>query len=314
MRPKIAKYDQYHYDYKTYWSEREYENQAEFNAIEALMSYIKSGKRIIDIGGSFGRLLPLYNHKFEESVIVDYSLETLRRNEKTLHDNYANIRLIAANAYFLPFKENSFDGAIMVRVLHHIIDVPAFYKELERAMGNEGFFIQEFANKVHLKARIKWLLQGKFSNFNRAPYQQPTQGNLEGSQVEETVFLNFHPDYIKKELTRAHFKLLKKANCSFLRIPYIKKVLKLQTMLTIEKIMQNLLYWSSITPSILYLAQQSKHAAVPDIKFEEILCCPSCKGGLAFTDNHAHCTKCKHTYEKIGTIWDFRVESNEQNN
>jgi ubiquinone/menaquinone biosynthesis C-methylase UbiE len=115
---KIADYDTLNYDYKQYWKNREYENSAEQIALEKLLIN-ENGTWFIDIGGSFGRLTPTYYKKYKNCIILDYSLNTLQNNYEYIKKNFPNTIMIAADAYHLPFKDDSFD-VIMVRVLNLI--------------------------------------------------------------------------------------------------------------------------------------------------------------------------------------------------
>lgn len=309
----IAEYDKYNYDYKEYWNTREYENQAEDLVLNKLFRKAK-GKRIIDVGGSFGRLLPIYYDKYEQPIIVDYSLKTLLRYEKEILQKYPNCRLVAANIYHLPFRDNSCDAALMVRVLHHINEPERYYKELSKVLTDGAIYVQEFANKVHLKARLKWTMKGDFKMLDSTPYQQPSQENFEGSNVEtkETgIFLNFHPKHIKELLKSSGFKVTGKSSSSFLRVPRLKRMLTLKSMISLEKFFQSLLGYTNIAPSIFYSAKLSKdrtegHSNI-DRTFNEILICPACESELTFSEDIGSCSHCGANFKKHSTVWDFRV-------
>ena len=44
-----------------------------------------------------------------------------------------------------------FDGATMIRVLHHMADAPKALEQVKKVMCPGGTFILEFANKLNLK-------------------------------------------------------------------------------------------------------------------------------------------------------------------
>ena len=50
---KVVNYDEVDYDYKTYWVNREYENEVEQIAIKSLMRDVEGGM-FLDLGGSYG--------------------------------------------------------------------------------------------------------------------------------------------------------------------------------------------------------------------------------------------------------------------
>lgn len=305
---KIANYDTIHYDYSTYWSNRDYENNAEHNLLKKILKD-ESGKWFLDIGGSFGRLADVYYDKYTHPVIIDYSLNTLVSNKKYLEEKYPNIILIAANAYSLPFKDDVFDGGLMVRVLHHIDDVDKYILELKRVLNSNSIYIQEFANKIHLIARIRGLIHFNTSIFSLEPYQQPNKMNNEGARSGKYVpFFNYHPKWVQDKLEDNSFEIISKDGCSYLRSQTLKKILGTNIISNIEYLLQKLIPKSNIPPSI-FLTTKVKEKE-KDIEYEDInsiLICPKCKGKLDIKNNKAICSKCKSEYNKIEGIWDFRI-------
>jgi ubiquinone/menaquinone biosynthesis C-methylase UbiE len=302
---RISNYDECSYDYKDYWTSRKYEDKAEKIVLEKYFKNL-NGKFCLDIGGSFGRNLPVYYEKYETPIILDYSLKTLQKNKSAILDKYPKTKLIAANAYHIPFKDASIDTSVLVRVLHHIQEQNDFFQEVKRI--TKKYFILEYANKIHLKAILKWLLTLKFKNFSTKPYQQPSQGNYEGvKKDEDTVFLNYHPKYIKEILSKYDFKILRKTNCSFLRMNFFKKLLPLSFLIMKEKAFQICFSWTNIAPSIILKTLQTKSKKQNFDIFEDILCCAKCKGDLEFKGKIAYCKSCKISFEKKDGIWDFRI-------
>lgn len=309
---KISNYDEYKYDYSSYWSEREYENLAEGNHIKKELRD-SNGDWFIDVGGSFGRLLPHYHSKFANSVIVDYSLLTLQKNAEDIKGRFPNTILISANAYKLPFKNSSFDSGLMVRVLHHIESPEDYFTEIARVLNGKDIYIQEFANKMHFKAVIKNLFKFNFSFFSQSPYQQPSVGNYEGSNGKETVFYNFHPRFISKLMRSTGFELVRKQGVSFLRIPFLKRIVSPRFMNLFETILQLLFRGIYFTPSIFYTTRLAKKSQIDQTdlvsrRIEDILACPSCKSDLKFEDSKCICAQCGKSYLKEGNVWDFRIQ------
>jgi len=307
---KIANYDTYDYDYSTYWNKREYEHGSEEIVLNKILKTSK-GMWFLDIGGSFGRLSDTYCHKYTHPVIVDYSLKTLQKNKKELKHRYPNIELIAANAYNLPFRENTFDGALMVRVLHHIENPKECISEIFRTLNSNAIYIQEYANKVHIKAVIRAFIKFDFSILNTQPYQQPDKHHYEGTKEgSKVLFLNYHPKYISEIFSNVGLRIDNKYGCSFLRNAFLKKTFKTKILLSIENLLQNTLSWSNISPSIFLKSTPIKKSDKENISTEsilDILVCPECKKKLTISGNTAKCEKCNKQYQKIEDIWDFRV-------
>lgn len=305
---KIADYDTLNYDYKQYWKNREYENSAEQIVLEKLLTN-ENGDWFIDIGGSFGRLTPTYYEKYKNCIILDYSLNTLQNNYEYIKKNFPNTILIAADAYHLPFKDNSFNGGLMVRVLHHIEKPKEYFTEAYRIFNNNAVYIQEYANKRHIKAILKGILKFDFSVFSKDPYQQPTKENYEGARKGSYVpFFNYHPKWMNETLREKGFTVLSTTGCSFFRMNILKKIFGTKVLIFFEKIAQTLLSWSNISPSIFIKSSIKKETDIQTgIELKDILLCPKCGGELDIEGENAICKDCKKRYSKKENIWDFRV-------
>jgi len=308
---EVSNYDFFDYDYAQYWKVRQYEDLAEKHVLSNIFNR-KKGKWFIDIGGSYGRLTPTYYNRYTNPLILDYSLKTLQNNYHIIKKQFPNIEMVAANAYHMPFRENIFDGGLMVRVLHHISEPTVYLNELKRIMHADSSYIQEFANKINLKASLRAILHLNFKFFSREPYQQPTSKNFEGTDVgQEAIFFNYHPSFVYGALKNIGFEIQNKYGCSYLRFQAFKKILGDDNMLKVEYLFQNVLKTTNIPPSVIFETKLKKQKAKPDSdinKLEDILICPKCLGELAFKTNSAHCKCCDKTYVKEQDIWDFRID------
>lgn len=306
----ISDYDLFSYDYSQYWQKRRYEHLSETHLLNRIFRK-KNGNWFLDVGGSYGRLTPTYYNHYQNPIILDYSAKTLRNNYAVLVNKYPGINLIAANAYKMPFKNNTFDGGLMVRVLHHIENPKEYFKELKRVFKNDGKYVQEFANKIHIKARIKAVIKRDREFFNTNPYKQPTLTASEGTKNNiEGIFFNYHPQHIKNLLINEKFLIEKKYGCSYFRSPFFKKIFNDDTLLFFEKIMQRLFSFSNFPPSIFYdtIIKKSEKVKIVGTTLEDILACPKCKGNLKIKDNLARCNKCNLDFKKEHNVWDFRIE------
>jgi ubiquinone/menaquinone biosynthesis C-methylase UbiE len=165
--PAITKYDQGDYDYSKYWERgRAYEHAAEEIALKRLLAKIPVGRREVfaDLGGGYGRLMPIYAPLFKYNILLDYSIKNLQQGVALAKKNgITNISFVAANLYNLPFREEAIDTAAIVRVIHHIKDINLLFTELSRAIAHE--LILDIPNKRHFPAVIRGLFRGKLKEI-----------------------------------------------------------------------------------------------------------------------------------------------------
>lgn len=245
----IPFYDDPSFDYKKYWQERQYENRADQIALKQLLNIVPEKGSLIDIGAGFGRLTPVYASQFKKCVLLDPSEKMLIEAQKRFKKK--NLKFIKAYIEKLPFKEKSFDVAILIRTIHHLKNPSLALKEAARVLKPQGYFILEFANKLHFKAKIKALLRLDFNYFfNLEPLKV---GAIKNCHVP---FLNFHPRYITNLLKKENFQIIKMLSVSNFRSPICKKILPLKLLLFLEKLAQRIYAPFCLGPSIFILAQK----------------------------------------------------------
>lgn len=252
----IANYDKGRFDYSKYWHSRQYEHKAELLALAKLLP--KSGQSLIDLGGGYGRLMEDYSSRFTKNVILDYSENLLQMGRiRTESAGIKNVEFVKGNIYEVPFENESFDAALMIRVLHHLLKPQKALSEAARVLKPGGVLILEFANKIHLKARLKAFFRMNFKFIhNLSPYQQAK---------DDQIFYNFHPQQIREMLITAGFRIEKKIGVSNLRQPLLKKITPLAILLMAENLLQNLstltLTRLNLAPSIFYLCRKDSFKA-----------------------------------------------------
>lgn len=98
---------------------------------------------VLDIGTGPGTI-PLHLKKFfpEASFTgLDVSPDMLTEAMKHSRRQRKNLNLLAGDGTLLPFADNSLDGVLSFFTLHHI-DTPApFFKEVNRVLKPDGFFL-----------------------------------------------------------------------------------------------------------------------------------------------------------------------------
>ncbi len=140
-------------------------------------------RRVLDVGCGWGRELVRFNN----AVGVDVCLPFLKTAK-----NYTSNELVLSDASSLPFKDNSFDLAIMSEVIEHLNNPDEAIKQIKRALKEGGKIIVQTPNKL--------LTGGKVISKDRG-------------HVHE-----FTPSELIKFITKHGFKILRRTGST---IPYI---------------------------------------------------------------------------------------------
>ena len=246
-------YDDPSFNYHKYWETRKYEDQSEKIAIDRLLKFIpnKKNKKIIDIASGFGRLTSKYAPLFKKCLLVEPS-EKLFEDSLKLKSKHKNLQIERGFLEKLNLKDESFDVALLIRVLHHLEEPEKIIKEINKILKPKGFLILEFANKIHFKNRVKAFLKMNLGFFIE---HKPKEIHR---KRQKTLFFNYHPNQIKTILLSNEFKIIKCISVSNLRDPFLKKILPLKIILFIEKMHQSLSgrVNSCMGPSLFILAQK----------------------------------------------------------
>jgi len=251
----IPYYNDSNFDYRRYWKTREYENQAEKIALKKLLADIPKKGKIIDIGAGFGRLAHEYAPLFNHCLLIEPS-QKLLKEAKNFCRQYTNISFQKSFVEKLPVKDSTFDVVLIIRVAHHLQDLEKMIAEVKRILKPDGFFILEFANKMHFKNRLEALLHLNFNFFTNHQSE-----NLK-TKPKTVPFYNYHPNQIKTLLLSNKFKIIKCLSVSNFRHSWLKKIFPLPLLLFFESCLQIINSKLSILnyhgPSIFVLAQKEK--------------------------------------------------------
>ncbi|OGM60267.1 hypothetical protein A3A75_04110 [Candidatus Woesebacteria bacterium RIFCSPLOWO2_01_FULL_39_10] len=248
-----AAYDTY--DYPSYWLGREYEHKSEIIAIKAFLEKISHIKTILEVGAGHGRLTPSYIFRASRIILSDPSGRLLKIARSNLKSK--KIRFIQALLENLPQKvrSHSADVVVVVRVLHHVDNLEKTFSIIKRLCKKNGYFILEFANKRHLKAILSEVARGNFT----FPVDVFTKDVLSKRRKKSNLpFRNYHPDLILYMLKRYGFSVVEVRSVSNIRSPFIKKVLPLEFLLTLERFVQKPLASFFFGPSIFILSKKTR--------------------------------------------------------
>jgi len=214
---------------------REYEDRVERIALRRLLP--PAGGCLVEIGAGFGRLADLYQG-YQQVVLLDYSRTMLVEARERLGSS-ARYVYVAADAYRLPFVPGAFDAATMVRVMHHIADVPAVLAQIRPILKPEAVFVLEFASKRHLKAIARYLLRRQtWSPFDPEPV--------------EFVRLNFdfHPAWMRARLVEAGFRPERWLSVSHFRLGLMKRLVPARLLAAADALLQPVGALWLLSPSV----------------------------------------------------------------
>lgn len=288
--PQVMDYEGSDYQQR-FWEQgdREYEDLAERIALQKLLH--PSGRRMVEFGAAFGRLADLYGG-YEQVILLDYSRSLLRQAQARLGLG-GRFVYVAANLYKLPLVDGAVDAAVMVRVMHHLADVPVALAQIRRTIAPGGRFVAEYASKRHVKSIARYALRRQaWSPFDDDPY--------------EFVPLNydFHPAWMTKQLNQAGFTIDTDLAVSNFRLPALKRLVPAHLLASVDGALQSISARWKLTPSVFV------HCSVPGVRPaslpSELFQCPECAGPLAEGAGSLDCPACGLRWPVRDQIYDFK--------
>lgn len=288
--PQVMDYEDSDYQ-ERFWERggRQYEDLAERIAVRKLLP--PTGRRLIEFGAAFGRLAELYDG-YEQVILLDYSRSLLRQAQQRLGES-GRFVYVAANLYKLPLIDGVVDTAVMVRVMHHLVDVPAALAQIRRTVAAGGVFVAEYASKRHLKAIARYALRRQnWSPFDLEPYEFAP------------LNFDFHPTWMTQQLHQAGFTLDKELAVSHFRLPLLKRLAPAHTLAAADGAVQGIGALWKLTPSVFVrcAAPGVRPASLPS----ELFRCPECAGRLAADARSSVCAGCGRRWSTDGGLYDFK--------
>ena len=302
-------------DYQTsFWDKggRAYEDRTEAIALRRLLptpapasGARESGHLLLELGAGAGRNTPRYRG-FDRIVLLDYSRTQLEQAQQRLgrSDKYV---YVAADVYRLPFLAGLFDAATMIRVLHHMADAPKALEQVKNVLGLNGVFILEYANKLNLKAILRYLLgRQKWSPFTLEP--------VEFAKLN----FDFHPNAIRTWLEHLGFRVEKTLTLSHFRVGLLKRIVPTSLLVFLDSLAQWTGAWWQLSPSVFVRAKrvgpdarpEPSRGAIPPYKQPGILSyfrCPDCGNSpLVDKTDYLACSSCGKRWAVKDGIYDFR--------
>ena len=251
---------------------------------------------MLELGAGAGRNTPRYAG-YERTVLVDYSRTQLEQARLRLGDS-PRYTYVAADIYRLPFVDGLFDGATMIRTLHHMADAPKALSQIKQALQPGAAFILEFANKRNLKSILRyWMGRQTWSPFTPEPVEFAA------------LNFDFHPRTVFGWLDDLGFKRERTLTVSHFRMEFLKRMLPASLLASMDGFFQPTGAWFQLTPSVFV-----KATAVGGTKREiplepmSFFKCPACGHsplGEA-QDGQPLCSSCRKQWGFKNGIYDFR--------
>lgn len=290
--PRVIDYEGSKYSTEFWNPEREYEDRAERIAIQAMLP--PRGQRLIDIGAGAGRLGDMYLG-YDEVILMDYARSTvIEARDRWQHDR--RFKFVAADLYQLPFVDAAFDTVVMIRVIHHIVDVARALGNIAAVLRPNGAFVFEFANKRNLKSMARYALgRQRWSPYDRSPV--------------EFVELNFdfHPEWMQTQLQHAGFEIKSKRAVSTFRVGALKRLLGAKRLAAIDGVLQRPLAALAVSPS-MFVAVNPLPSRERGSSGDGLFACPLCREPLpaAPTNDELRCTN-GHRWSTRNNVFDFKT-------
>ena len=288
--PPVCSYEGSDYQ-SSFWERggRAYEDAVEGVALRRLLP--TAGRLMLELGAGAGRNTPRYQG-YERIVLLDYSLTQLQQAQQRLGRS-PRYTYVAADIYRLPFAAGLFDGATMIRTLHHMADAPMALRQVRRVLQPGATFILEFANKLNLKAILRYTLRRQ----GWSPYSpQPVE-------FAELNF-DFHPATVRGWLRECGFSIQRQLTVSHFRMGIFKRRVPLKILVGMDAFAQLTGNWWQLSPSVFVLNQVvGEQSAAPSAFFA----CPACSAPLGDADAEIRCPACGKAYPVRDGIYDFRA-------
>jgi SAM-dependent methyltransferase/predicted RNA-binding Zn-ribbon protein involved in translation (DUF1610 family) len=295
--PPVCNYDGSDYQ-SAFWDQggRAYEDLAEAIALRRLLP--KQGRLLLELGAGAGRNTPRYR-SFERIVLLDYSRTQLQLAQQKLGHSNRYI-YVAADIYQLPFVDGLFDTATMIRALHHMTDAPRALGQVQNALQPGAVFILEFANKLNLKAILRYLLRNqKWSPFTPEPVEFVK------------LNFNFHPRAVRTWLNQLGFTIEKTLTVSHFRLGWLKRLVPARILAALDGLLQPSGALWQLTPSVFVKARLGTQGNSPreiPLKVSAFFKCPACgHTSLMEKEGHLACPNCGRKWAVRDGIYDFRL-------
>ncbi len=135
------------YDYSKRWRHLELADSAEKETIRRMLW---TSGRCLELGGGYGRITSLLEEIYDETLMMDLSQLNLRIAQSRLD----KAGLLRGDIRRIPFRNDTFDCAVCIRVLHHYPNPLPVLQEISRVVRRRGQVLLGVPNDKSIHNRL----------------------------------------------------------------------------------------------------------------------------------------------------------------
>jgi ubiquinone/menaquinone biosynthesis C-methylase UbiE len=248
---KADQYNDPNHNYLHYWDGRQYEHLAEEIAISKLLRG-KHFETAVDVGGGYGRLCVQLEQYADHVTLAEPSQQQLDIAADFLKE-HKEIQRRLMQADNLGFKDGSINLLTMIRVMHHLPDPSAEFREVARVLSSDGYAVIEVANYLHFRNRLRHLTKRQ-----HMPVKPVDIRSAANKRADEIPFVNHNPATVIRQLEHAGLCVEATLSVSNLRSVRLKQIMPQGLMLKVERLLQRPLASIYFGPSIFFLIRKNR--------------------------------------------------------